>query len=197
MSRVAIKGADTGTGVFTLESPATNTDRTLVLPDEAGTVLTSVSSLPAGSLTGSVPASAMPAGSVIQVVMGITSTYAITSSTSYVDAGLSATITPSSASSKILALVNVPDTHNNGSASLLYLNLVRGSTQIIEFVKHGDHIATGTSIVTYGGSTSYLDSPNTTSATTYKVQFKVGNGGLQSLFLNYGTGTIVLMEIAG
>ena len=43
MSKVAIKGADTGTGVFTLESPATNTDRTLVLPDEAGTVLTSAS----------------------------------------------------------------------------------------------------------------------------------------------------------
>ena len=42
MSKVAIKGADTGTGVFTLESPATNTDRTLVLPDEAGTVLTNV-----------------------------------------------------------------------------------------------------------------------------------------------------------
>ena len=40
MSKVAIKGAATGTGVFTLESPATNTDRTLVLPDEAGTVLT-------------------------------------------------------------------------------------------------------------------------------------------------------------
>ena len=43
MSKVAIKGADTGTGVFTLESPATNTDRTLVLPDEAGTVLTTTS----------------------------------------------------------------------------------------------------------------------------------------------------------
>ena len=41
MSQIAIKGATTGTGVFTLESPATNTDRTLVLPDEAGTVLTS------------------------------------------------------------------------------------------------------------------------------------------------------------
>jgi hypothetical protein len=52
MSKVAIKGAATGTGVFTLESPATNTDRTLVLPDEAGTVLT----------TAGVPASAMPAG---------------------------------------------------------------------------------------------------------------------------------------
>ena len=41
MSKVAIQGAATGTGVFTLASPATNTDRTLVLPDEAGTVLTS------------------------------------------------------------------------------------------------------------------------------------------------------------
>ena len=38
MSKISIKGADTGTGVFTLESPATNTDRTLVLPDEAGTI---------------------------------------------------------------------------------------------------------------------------------------------------------------
>jgi hypothetical protein len=38
MSKVAIKGATTGTGTFTIESPATNTDRTLVLPDAAGTV---------------------------------------------------------------------------------------------------------------------------------------------------------------
>jgi len=40
MSKVAIKGADTGTGVFTIESPATNTDRTLTLPDEAGALAT-------------------------------------------------------------------------------------------------------------------------------------------------------------
>ena len=40
MSNISIKGAATGTGVFTLESPATNTGRTLVLPDEAGTILT-------------------------------------------------------------------------------------------------------------------------------------------------------------
>ena len=40
MSNIAIKGAATGTGVFTLESPATNTNRTLTLPDEAGTILT-------------------------------------------------------------------------------------------------------------------------------------------------------------
>ena len=43
MSNIAIKGATTGTGTFTIESPATNTDRTLTLPDEAGTVLTTSS----------------------------------------------------------------------------------------------------------------------------------------------------------
>jgi hypothetical protein len=149
-----------------------------------------------GTIGSTIAKSVLPAGSVLQVVMGTTATFVITSSTSYVDTGLSATITPSSASSKVLALANVPDAHNNVSANLLYLNLVRQSTQIIEFVAHGDYIGSGTSIVTYGGSTSYLDSPNTTSAITYKVQFKVGNGGSQSLFLNAGTGTIVLMEIA-
>jgi len=64
MSKVAIKGADTGTGVFTLESPATNTDRTLVLPDEAGTVLT----------TAGVPTSAMPAGCIIKITPSYSST---------------------------------------------------------------------------------------------------------------------------
>ena len=47
MSKVTIKGATTGTGTFTIESPATNTDRTLVLPDEAGTVLTNTSDIEA------------------------------------------------------------------------------------------------------------------------------------------------------
>jgi hypothetical protein len=53
MSKVAIQGAATGTGVFTLASPATNTNRTLTLPDEAGTVLTSAGAL---SVNASAPA---------------------------------------------------------------------------------------------------------------------------------------------
>jgi hypothetical protein len=55
MSKIAIQGAATGTGVFTLASPATNTDRTLTLPDEVGTVLTSASDIPAANITGSLP----------------------------------------------------------------------------------------------------------------------------------------------
>ena len=50
MSKVAIQGAATGTGVFTLASPATNTDRTLTLPDEAGTVLTRAAGSPDNSV---------------------------------------------------------------------------------------------------------------------------------------------------
>jgi hypothetical protein len=45
MSRIALEGNVSGTGVFTLASPDGNTNRTLTLPDEAGTVLTSASSL--------------------------------------------------------------------------------------------------------------------------------------------------------
>ena len=149
--------------------------------------LTAVSALPA----------AIPTGSVLQVVNGTTATTQVTTSSTYSDTGLTATITPSSTSSKILVLANVPDAHNSATISLLYLNLVRDSTQLIEFVKHGDHLS-GQSLVTYGGSTSYLDSPSTTSATTYKVQFAVhSNGGSQHIFLNGSTGTITLMEIAG
>ena len=61
MSNIAIKGAATGSGTFTLEAPATSTNRTLVLPDEAGTVLTSASSIPAANLTGTVVQTNVPA----------------------------------------------------------------------------------------------------------------------------------------
>lgn len=43
MSKVAIQGNASGTGTFTISAPNSNTDRALVLPDEAGTVLTSAS----------------------------------------------------------------------------------------------------------------------------------------------------------
>jgi hypothetical protein len=72
MSRIALEGNVSGTGVFTLASPNGNTNRTLTLPDEAGTVLTSVSSLPAANLTGSLPAGM--GGNVLQVVEGSTDT---------------------------------------------------------------------------------------------------------------------------
>lgn len=53
MSKVAIQGNASGTGTFTIAAPNSNTDRTLTLPDEAGTVLTSASSIPSSQITGS------------------------------------------------------------------------------------------------------------------------------------------------
>ena len=52
MSKVAIQGNASGTGTFTIAAPNSNTDRTLTLPDEAGTVLTSASDIPSSSITG-------------------------------------------------------------------------------------------------------------------------------------------------
>jgi len=56
MSKVAIQGNASGTGTFTIASPNSNTDRTLTLPDEAGTVLTSASTLSSSNLSGALPA---------------------------------------------------------------------------------------------------------------------------------------------
>ena len=53
MSKVAISGNASGTGTFTIQAPNSNTDRVLSLPDEAGTVLTSASSIPSSQITGS------------------------------------------------------------------------------------------------------------------------------------------------
>jgi hypothetical protein len=62
MSKIALTPSATGTGVFTISSPATNTNRTLTLPDEAGTVLTSASSLASANLTGTVTVSGSNVG---------------------------------------------------------------------------------------------------------------------------------------
>tara|TARA_R110000764_G_scaffold73664_2_gene150152 strand:+ start:2863 stop:3471 length:609 start_codon:yes stop_codon:yes gene_type:complete len=56
MSKVVITGNASGTGDFTIAAPNSNTDRTLTLPDDTGTLLTSASSLAAGNLSGALPA---------------------------------------------------------------------------------------------------------------------------------------------
>ena len=65
MSKIALTPNASGTGVFTISSPATNTNRTLTLPDEAGTVLTSASSIPTSVLTGNISTSVLT-GNIIQ-----------------------------------------------------------------------------------------------------------------------------------
>ena len=131
-------------------------------------------------------------GTVLQVVEGSYATQTDVSSSSYADSGLSVAITPSSTSSKVFAIINV-HCFNNG-VGLIGLNIVRDSTQIVESTyAHGyDDNAASMTVLTK------LDSPSTTSATTYKCQIKITTGS-GTLRINQTTGgsRITLMEIAG
>ena len=203
MSQIAIKGATTGTGVFTLESPATNTDRTLVLPDEAGTVLTTASGLTAGNLTGSVPASAMPAGSVLQVVHVPYNTQVAFTSNALVSL-FSASITPTRATSKILVLFSAAFSGKGR------FTIYRGGTNILPGQK-GYQIYTNPSAgqVDWNNSSirnpllmQVFDSPSTTSNVTYTMYgasyslTAAESGGINEGNTTYQGTSITLMEIA-
>jgi len=141
-----------------------------------------------------VTAAGLPAGSVLQVVEGVYSTQTDIPSTSYTDSGLSVSITPTSTSSKILVITNV-QAYVNGTG-LIGLNVVRGSTQIVEASKALGFQDNSAGIV----ALTKLDEPSTTSATTYKVQMKhtsLSGGSTARINQTDGGARITLMEIAG
>ena len=152
------------------------------------------------TVSGGIPAWAAPAGGgkVLQVVQATNSTAAANSTTTYADTNLTASITPSAATSKVLVIVHQNGTtKSNGNVdNANYIKLVRGVTDLSYFGKSVGF--TSTAIYNYVGScsTAYLDSPNTTSATTYKTQFKndvaAAAVGVQT---GSATSTITLMEI--
>ena len=187
MSKVAIKGADTGTGVFTLESPATNTDRTLVLPDEAGTVLTSASSL--AGLSG--------VGKVVQMTYGTTSSLGTsTDNSTWVSANLSASITPTSASSKILIMGQHGSARvSGGSSNGITLRLNRGETFILypvyEFLY--SYVGLDAAIPFH-----WVDSPASTSSLTYNTAFRLLTSASSTAQINPNSvsAIMILMEIA-
>ncbi len=147
-----------------------------------------------------VPTQMMGAGAVLQVVQGTYSTVTTTSSSTLADLGLSASITPSSNTSKILVLVNICGIYNGVANGYGRFVIDRSGTSITNF-----GTATGYSTAgACGGdaATSYLDSPASTSALTYKIRW--GREGTGTLTANNtsasaptaGTSTITLMEIA-
>jgi hypothetical protein len=144
-----------------------------------------ISLIPAASaVSGTLPAANLPTGSVLQVVQTAkTSTFTTSSAMpTFADiTGLSATITPKFATSKILVTVTgVMGSVTNGYA--MAVNLVRGSTSIAIGDSRGSTtrcFGGGTCSIADGRSLTvcFLDSPATTSATTYKVQLGAENGG--------------------
>lgn len=136
---------------------------------------------------------------ILQVVYGSTSTPASNSTTTYADVGLSATITPQSTSSKILVMVavNGGDKSSANLANALAVQIVRGSTGIGEITRSAGYTGTALNVRVATVSATILDSPSTTSATTYKAQFKNNNASASvSVQINSELSTIILMEVS-
>jgi len=156
------------------------------------------------TVSGGLPVWSAPAGGggkVLQVVTATTSTSTNIASTTFTDTTLTATITPTLNTSKVLVLVSQQmyayrDTGGIGGAA----RLLRGATSIYSLGATGEE----TAYVNSGSAHSsvfpmaYLDSPATTSATTYKTQARsysaLNSGSVTMQYIN-AVSSIVLMEI--
>jgi len=164
-----------------------------------------IAALAASKLTGALPAisgasltgltsSQMPTGSVLQVVQATHSSQVSTSSTSWTNMGLSASITPTTSSSKVLVILNYVGAVT--SDNHLYIQILRDSTSILS---NGSARFAQSAGVSGGGLTlNKLDSPSTTSAVTYSGQFHTRDSG-ENVIVQYGNtpSTITLLEVAG
>ena len=139
----------------------------------------------------------MLAGHIIQTVQATTGTRVVSSVSSATDTGLTGTITPKFATSKVLVTVSQMGLDKRTNNTYMSLVTLRGSTQI-----HSANAQLMYTANTNGNSGSctwsYLDSPSTTSAVTYKTQFKsIANNAQVSVQWAEATSTIILQEVAG
>jgi len=130
---------------------------------------------------------------VLQVVNATYQTLASSTSLTFADTGLTATITPTSTSSKVLVMIST-SAFADGASTSIGLRLLRGGTTLR--TNNGYCFATGGK-ATGDPNFNYLDSPNTTSATTYKLQFNRDTGAsIAYMFPNNNQAYITLMEIS-
>ena len=145
-------------------------------------------------------------GKILQVVQNSFSTQTNLNSASYIDTGLTATITPSATSSKVLIFGFIPvNTSHFSTPYRVYgwgFNIVRGSTEIKAGHSTLYYQAINDSDINYTVFArphhfEFLDSPNTTSSTTYKIQAKENDvtAGL-TICSNSVTAEMILMEVA-
>jgi hypothetical protein len=156
------------------------------------------------TVSGGIPAWAAPAGGgkVLQVVSSAITTPTTIATTTLTDTSITATITPTSASSKVLILISPMAEQNRNSSDITSKGKIfRGATEIVNY----DNYLMGTKAI---GATvvrlnvinglTYLDSPATTSSTTYKLQANVNetaNSGQITFQRDNAPSIITLLEI--
>ena len=198
--------AGSTSGAITISAPAISGTNTLTLPAVTDTLVGLAAtqtltnkSIVASQLTGTVAAARLPAGSVLQVVNSTYATATSNSTTTAASTGLTASITPASISNKILVIVNISSVQNNNSGNGVNLILYRNSTALYTFGTIHGYTTSAIVTVTSGGGTTHLDSPATTSATSYTVYFasNTGSGQVVTVQANGAESAITLMEIQG
>jgi hypothetical protein len=134
-------------------------------------------------------------GKVLQVVSATYSTETQNNTSTYADTGLTATITPTLATSKILVTVHQTGIKKDSTSSVR-IRLLRGATELIK-LEHSAGASGASGVNNVGGTgCTYLDSPATTSATTYKTQFlSNANVSYARVQEDSSSSTITLMEI--
>lgn len=200
MSSVVIAGDTSGS--ITLQAPSVAGTTTLTLPATTGTVVTT---------------NTMPAGTILQVISTTKTDVFSTSSTSWTDwTGMSATITPKSSTSKILVMMT-SGVANAASNSFQYVKLQRNGSDIALGDSSGSATrcwidaalqnSAGYDIRLKPLTGTFLDSPATTSAVTYKLQVILTNGSATPAYFGRTAttvdanrssipSTLTLMEVA-
>ena len=147
---------------------------------------------------GKVPYANLPSGSVLQVVNSTYGTGVSSSSTTYIDTGLTATITPKFSTSKILIIAVINDIEKGTNNTYGSFKVLCNGNQVITFAGEASYTANSASNAT-SASCTYLDSQGTTSALTYKVQFmsQANVAYVKVQANNNNSSLITLMEIAG
>jgi hypothetical protein len=148
-------------------------------------------------------ATASGGGKVLQVVTDTTSTEESTTSSSYIDTALSLSITPSAATSKVLVILSATGSSQrlNDQNARANFNIMRTTNQLAETVFGLDIEDTVIGLVDKinlrsGQNIIYLDSPSTTSATTYKTQMRATSGyGTAYLSPGNSFSSLTLIEI--
>jgi hypothetical protein len=206
LAKLILNGATSGS--ISIESPAVSGTTTLTLPTTSGTVLTN------GTNTN------FPAGTILQTSQAIfTGTQTIVASGfgAFADVtSLSVTITPSSSSNKILLIAQVTASLTvdrvcyakfTGGNTATFIGDANGSrTRVATFSQSG---SAANSQITCPINMTYLDSPATTSAITYKVQiapnFSSGNIGINyaiigdsnNAYIPAAASSLIVMEVKG
>ena len=174
----------------TVETSIADSDLVLIYDDSA----TAVRKMTKANLVAGIGASA---GQVIQVITATDSTERSTSSSTFVTASntLSLSITPSSASNKVFVTAGFAYGTPSGTASF-NTTLFRGATNLGSATNGFGNLFDGDSYEYSHATLQILDSPNTTSATTYQVYFKTASG--TAIINNSGSfSSITAFEVKG